>query len=68
MGMPVGTPLSWHRRVAMTLASQMPEESADAQLVMIALQDLMDNFMGKAPQEEQPQKSGNVLPFGSASG
>jgi hypothetical protein len=46
------------------MAGQLPEKMADAQLVMIALQDLLDNFMGKSPVEEVAPAA-NVLPFGN---
>lgn len=64
MGMSHGIPLAWHRRHALTMAGQLPEKMADAQLVMIALQDLLDNFMGKSPVEEVAPAA-NVLPFGN---
>lgn len=64
MGMPLGAPLAWHRRHAMALAGQLPENTADAQLVLIALHDLLENFMGQSPASEA-QRAANVLPFGS---
>lgn len=63
--MPAGVPLAWHRRQAMTMAGQLPENMADAQLVLAALHDLLDNFMGQSPAAE-PSRGTNVLPFGSS--
>lgn len=49
----------------MTMAGQLPENMADAQLVLAALHDLLDNFMGQSPAAE-PSRGTNVLPFGSS--
>lgn len=62
MGM--GMPLSWHRRHAMMLASQLPENPADAELVMEAMAELLHTFMARAPSPE-PERAHNVLPFAS---
>jgi hypothetical protein len=48
----------------MSIAGQLPENTADAKLVMVALQDLLDNFMGQSPGVEMP-RGDNVLPFGT---
>lgn len=58
----MGMPLSWHRRHAMMLASQLPENPADAELVMEAMNELLHTFMAKAPVQE-PERPNNVLPF-----
>ena len=58
----MGIPLAWHRRQALLLASQLPENTVDAYLVLKAVTELMDTFIVKAPSEE-PAKSSNVLPF-----
>ena len=64
MGMPLEVPLAWHRRIALTMAGQLPENTADAHLVLVALRDLHENFMGQSPAVEHP-RAANVLPFGS---
>jgi hypothetical protein len=53
--------LSWHRRHALMLASQLPENSADARLVIQAVTGLLDTFMADAA-DTGPS---NVVPFGS---
>lgn len=58
----MGIPLLWHRRHAMMLAGQLPENLADAELVLQAVQELMETFLTKVPAEE-PKRSDNVLPF-----
>jgi hypothetical protein len=58
----MGMPLAWHRRQAMMLASQLPENPADAQLVVQAITELLHTFMAGAPADE-PERPSNVLPF-----
>lgn len=58
----MGMPLAWHRRQAMLLASQLPDNHADAKLVMQAVTELLDTFMAKAPADEA-ERASNVLPF-----
>jgi hypothetical protein len=62
----MGVPLAWHRRHALTIAGQLPENIEDALLVLQATRELVDTFLSKA-QEDQPRRAANVLPFGSAS-
>ncbi len=57
-------PLQWHRRHAIMMAGQLPENLADARLVMEAITELLDTFMTKGPQEVP--RADNVLPFGGA--
>jgi hypothetical protein len=65
MTMPTAIPLAWHKRQAMALAGQLPENMNDARLVLVAMQDLVDNFMGQSSVQEGP-RAANVLPFGTA--
>lgn len=58
----MGIPLAWHRRHALLLASQLPENTADAKLVLIAVTELVDTFMANAPADET-EKPSNILPF-----
>jgi hypothetical protein len=60
----MGMPLPWHRRHALLLASQLPENSEDAHLVVEAIVELLDTFMAEAPAQEC-EVSSNVLPFAS---
>jgi hypothetical protein len=55
--------LSWHRRQALMLATQLPENSADARLVIQAVTELLDTFMTE-PADIADRPS-NVVPFGS---
>ena len=59
--------LTWHRRHAMVLAGQLPENMADTQLVLKALHELVDNYLSQSPSEEIP-RAANVLPFGASTG
>jgi hypothetical protein len=54
--------LPWHRRHALMLASQLPENSADARLVIQAVTELLDTFMDDTADTDRPS---NVVPFGS---
>jgi hypothetical protein len=60
MGM--GIPSTWHRRQAMMLAAQLPENLADAKLIMEAVQELLDTFLVKAP-DHAAEIANNILPF-----
>jgi hypothetical protein len=44
----------------MVLAGQLPENMADTQLVLIALHELVDNYLSQSPSEEVP-RAANVL-------
>ena len=46
MGNIMGLVLPWHRRHAMMLASQLPDNTADARLIMAAMTELLEHFMG----------------------
>ncbi|MEH2501211.1 uncharacterized protein YjeT (DUF2065 family) [Bradyrhizobium sp. AZCC 1578] len=58
----MGMPQQWHRRHAMMLASQLPENSDDARLVVKAMTELLDTFMAKS-EGAAPARAANVLPF-----
>lgn len=58
----MGTPLPWHRRQAMMLASQLPEDIADARLVVQAVMELLETFLADE-STQQPTRPANVLPF-----
>lgn len=54
-------PQAWHRRHAMALASQLPDNHDDAVQVVQAILELLDTFM--IPDTDEPVKPANVLPF-----
>lgn len=58
----MGMPLPWHRRHALLLASQLPEDTNDAKMVMAALAELMDTFLAQ-PVATTAELANNVLPF-----
>ncbi len=60
----MGMPLTWHRRHALMLASQLPENHADAKLVVQAITELLETFLAQAADQGQALAS-NVLPFAS---
>lgn len=58
----MGMPLSWHRRHALTLAGQLPENIEDARLVLEAISELVEDFLSKGEVPE-PLRAKNVVPF-----
>lgn len=61
-GVGMGIPLLWHRRHAIMLAGQLPENQADAELVLQAVHELVETFLKGNPAPGQ-ERSDNVLPF-----
>jgi hypothetical protein len=61
-GPTMGMPLGWHRRHAITLASQLPDNPADALLVLQAAKELVETFLVGFGDGDQP-RAANVLPF-----
>lgn len=60
--MPV--PSAWHRRQALMLASQLPESTEDAQMVLRAVSELLGFIEGAALMAAIENTAlGNVLPF-----
>jgi hypothetical protein len=57
-------PEPWHKRHALQLASQLPENHADALLVLQATMELLETFM-QPPASEIPLPD-NVVPFDAA--
>lgn len=49
---------TWHRRHAVMLASQLPEDTTDAKLVLQAVQELVETFLMQSPEGPPPD---NVL-------
>jgi hypothetical protein len=60
----MGMPLNWHKRQAMVLAGQLPENTEDALLVLQAVRELVETFLME--DQGQPAKASNVLPFSAA--
>lgn len=58
----MGMPLQWHRRHAITLASQLPDDTADQLLVIEAMKELVEHYLMAAPAGNE-MAPGNVLPF-----
>ncbi len=61
----MGMPLAWHRRHALLLASQLPDNLSDAKLVIEAVTELLETFMASASAQE-PDRPSNVLPFAAS--
>jgi len=61
----MGMPLQWHRRQAIVLASQLPDNTADALMVVEALKELVDGFLAanETSAERAATLGSNVLPF-----
>lgn len=59
----MGTPLGWHRRQALVLASQLPDNQADALMVLQATRELVEKFLLDSHDGEEPLAA-NILPFG----
>ena len=57
-------PLNWHKRQAMVLAGQLPENTEDALLVLQAVQELVRTFLDD--HHEVPARPSNILPFSAA--
>lgn len=58
----MGMPLAWHKRHALLIASQLPENPADARLVLEAITELVETFIARG-DGEQAERPSNVLPF-----
>lgn len=58
----MGIPLGWHRRQAIILAGQLPDNTADALLVLQAAKELVDTFLAGHPEKDATRAT-NVLPF-----
>jgi len=58
----MGMPLAWHRRHALTIASQLPDNVADARLILAAVSELVDDFLSKSDPGDQ-ERAKNVVPF-----
>lgn len=57
-------PLNWHRRQAIVLASQLPDDPTDAILVLQALTELVDTFLvAGGGVERVAGLAANILPF-----
>lgn len=56
--------LAWHRRHALLIASQLPDDPQEARLVMEALGEIFERFLVHG-LDETPEKNNNVLPFAS---
>jgi hypothetical protein len=57
----MGMPLQWHRRHAIMLAGQLPENTADALIVIEAMNELVRSYLMAVP--DTAPLAANVLPF-----
>jgi Uma2 family endonuclease len=57
----MGMPLGWHRRHAIILAGQLPDNTADALLVLEATKELVETFL--VGHVDRETKAANILPF-----
>jgi hypothetical protein len=55
-------PNNWHRRQAMIFASQLPEATHDAKMIVQAMGELLDTFM-IADAPKAVERPANVLTF-----
>lgn len=62
----MGMPLGWHRRHALAIAAQLPENTADALLVLQAVKELVDTFLSVTAEPDARVSAPNVIPFVSA--
>lgn len=58
----MGNTLPWHRRHAVMLAGQLPENYADAVMVVKAITELLETFLAENLDGSGTLAS-NVLPF-----
>jgi hypothetical protein len=61
----MGIPAAWHRRQALMLASQLPEKTEDARMVLQALEELLETFLIREGEDSTP-RAANVLPFAAS--
>lgn len=60
----MGIPGNWHRRQAMVLAGQLPENTEDALLILEAVHELVTSFLAKSGDDRPTGRTAtNVLPF-----
>jgi hypothetical protein len=52
----------WHRRQALVLASQLPDNQHDALMVIEAARELVETFL--APESVESDSTCNVVPVG----
>lgn len=57
----MGKPTNFHKRTAMMLAAQLPDDKQDCQMVLIALSDLVERFLSDSGKTAEIAQ--NVLPF-----
>lgn len=59
------SPTAWHRRQALQIASQLPEEPDDARAVLSCVEQLVTFFFERPPEPPEPPRGGDqaVLRF-----
>lgn len=58
----MGIALQWHKRHAITLASQLPDKVEDALIVIGAMKELVESYLMAAPEATEGAP-GNILHF-----
>lgn len=51
----------WHKRHAISLASQLPEAPEDAEIILRLALDLVDSFLRDDPKPVAPEREGVIL-------
>ena len=62
----MGMPSLWHRRQALMLAGQLPENPEDARMVILAVTELLETFLAKGGDQTSQTAAttlSKVLPF-----
>jgi hypothetical protein len=57
---------AWHRRLALGLAAQLPDNADDARAVLACIEELVENFLYPRPAEGAGEAQDRVLPFAGA--
>ena len=52
--------MNWHKRHALVLAGQLPDNASDANAVIRELQDLVDSWLHR-PEETAPSKVVSIV-------
>jgi hypothetical protein len=62
---------TWHKRTALNLAAQLPEDPEDVRLILEKVRQIVEDFFTDQPsnaskdgQIEAAREGGNVVPFG----
>ena len=59
----MGMPNNWHRRQALVLAGQLPENQEDALLIIDALEEIVASYLFRGEDAPKAAVAANVLQF-----